>query len=232
MALGLPTIGSYNVRSLFPKIKSFKIDIIERGVDVAFVSEVWEQKENQGHALEIEKMLEINGLKYLSKSRPAKSRGGGVALIVNQEKFSIQNLDDVSVPKNVEAVWGLLRPKNANTKTKFKKIIVCCFYLPPKSKRQAVLSDHLIETLHSLSTKWPDCGIILGADKNSMDLTPLLSSGLRLKQIVDRPTLNGSILDFLITNMSSFYVTPTIFPPIMPDNPQLAKPSDHSVPIS
>ena len=232
IGLGLPTIGSYNVRSLFPKIKSFKIDIIDRGVDVAFVSEVWEQKENHEHALEIEKMLEINGLKYLSKSRPAKSRGGGVALIVNQQNFSLQSLDEVSVPRNVEAVWGLLRPKNAKTKTKFNKIIVCCFYLPPKSKRQAALTDHLIETLHSLSTKWPDSGIIMGADKNSMNLKPLLNSGLRLKQIVDRPTLNGSILDVLITNMSGFYVSPIIFPPIMPDNPNLAKPSDHSVPIS
>ena len=46
VALNLPTVASYNVRSLFPKIRSFKTDMLIRAVSVAFVSEIWEQKEN------------------------------------------------------------------------------------------------------------------------------------------------------------------------------------------
>ena len=36
MAASLPTVASYNLRSLFPKIRNFSTDIIERNVDVAF----------------------------------------------------------------------------------------------------------------------------------------------------------------------------------------------------
>ena len=83
VALNLATVASYNVRSLFPKIQSFKTDMLERAVSVAFVSEIWEQKENFEHLNEIETMLELDGLKYISTSRPSKTKGGGAAIIVN-----------------------------------------------------------------------------------------------------------------------------------------------------
>ena len=53
-----------------------------------------------------------------------------------------------------------------------------------------------------LNTKYPESGIIMGSDKNSMDISPLLNCGLRLKQIVGLPTINGKILDVLIMNLS------------------------------
>ena len=82
-ALNLPTVASYNVRSLFPKIEHFKIDMKERNISVGFVSEVWEKSEDKHHSFEVEKMLEINGLKYISKSRPSNKRGGCVALVID-----------------------------------------------------------------------------------------------------------------------------------------------------
>ena len=229
IALNLPTVAAYNMRSLFPKIGNFKIDMLERAIDVAFVSEVWELSEKKEHALEVEKMLELDGLHYLSKSRPTSKRGGGVAIITNLEKFSIKRLD-ISTPSNLEVIWGLLKPKCGPCR--YKNIIVCCFYSPPKSRKNSKLVDHLVGTLQMLNTKYPDSGIIMGADKNSMNIAPLLNCGLRLKQIVDQATINGKILDVLITNLSSFYNSPIIAPPIGPDDPEHAKPSDHSVPVS
>ena len=43
------------------------------------------------------------------------------------------------------------------------------------------LADPLVSTLHMLSSKYPDCGIILGAgaDMNYMDIKPVLSWGLK-----------------------------------------------------
>ena len=166
IAINLPTIAAYNVRSLFPKVNSFKTDMLERSVDVGFVSEVWEQEENEDHAHKIEELLEIDGLQYISKSRPASTRGGGVAIVTNLEKFSIKKLD-IIIPSNLEVIWGLLKPKH--TPSKYQNIVVCCFYSPPKSRKNIKLTDHLIGTLHMLSTKYPDCGIIMGADKNSMN---------------------------------------------------------------
>ena len=173
-------------------------------------------------------MLELNGLKYISTSRPKTTKGGGAAIVVNLEKYSVEKLD-IIIPSNLDVVWGLLKPKYVPCK--FKKIIVCCFYSPPKSRKNTKLADHLVGTLQMLMSKFPESGIILGADKNSMDLTPLLNCGLRLKQVVDKPTINGKIIDVLIMNLSMYYNSPLIAPPLLPDDPLKAKPSDHSVPV-
>ena len=45
-ALNLPTFTVYNMRSLWSKINCLAEDIVERSVDISFLSEVWEKKEN------------------------------------------------------------------------------------------------------------------------------------------------------------------------------------------
>ena len=227
-ALNLPIVASYNVRSLFPKIDHFKTDMKERNISLSFVQEVWEKSEDRYHGLEVEKMLEINGLKYISKSRPSNKRGGGVALVVDLEKFSCEKLQ-VFTPGSVEAVWGLLKPKSADAQC--KKIIVCSFYSPPNNGKNTKLADHIVGTLQMLNTLYPDCGIILGGDRNKMDIRPILNCGLRLKQVVDQCTRQDAILDVLIMNLTSFYNAPIIAPPIGPDDPTTGKASDHSVPV-
>ena len=82
-----------------------------------------------------------------------------------------------------------------------------------------------------LSSKYPECGLILGADKNEMDIRPILNSGLRLRQVVDKSTRQGVILDIIIMNLSGLYKSAIIAPPLQPDNPNKGKPSDHSVPV-
>ena len=64
-----------------------------------------------------------------------------------------------------------------------------------------------------------------------MNISPLLDCGLKMKQMVDKPTINGKILDVLITNLSGYYNSPVIAPPITADDPLTGKPSDHSVPV-
>ena len=83
-----------------------------------------------------------------------------------------------------------------------------------------------------LRTKYPDSPMILGADKNTMNIRPLLNCGLKLRNIVDLPTRKGKILDVLLTNIPQFYNSPVIVPPVPCDNPTSGKPSDHFVPVS
>ena len=230
-ALSLPTVATYNCRSLFPKIESLKTDLLERKIDCGFLVEIWEQKQNAEQKFEIEKMLELNGLQYISNPRPPNKKGvsyGGAAIVVNLKKFSCEKLK-IIIPGNLEVVWGLLRPKNPSAK--FKKIVVCSFYSPPNKNRNTKLADHIVTTLHMLSTKYPECGIILGADKNNMDIRPILSCGLRLRQVVGLSTRQGAILDIIIMNLSGLYKSPVVVPPLQPDDPTKAKPSDHSVPV-
>ena len=54
VALNLPAVASYNLRSLFPKVRNFVTDILERNIDLAFLSEIWENAENYNHKYEIE----------------------------------------------------------------------------------------------------------------------------------------------------------------------------------
>ena len=63
IALDLPTVASYNFRSFFPKVGNFKTDMFEKSIDVAFCCELWEKSEDKQHNLEIEKMMELDGLK-------------------------------------------------------------------------------------------------------------------------------------------------------------------------
>ena len=227
-ALHLPTVATYNCRSLFPKIENFKTDMMERDISVSLLSEIWEKSEDKGHSFEVEKMLQLSGLKYLSKSRPSNKRGGGVALVVNLEKFSCEKLE-VPCPNSLEVIWGLLKPKA--TGAHIRNIIVCAFYSPPNNGKNSKLADHMVGTLQMLKTKYPECGIILGGDKNIINIRPILNCGLKLNQVVDTMTRQDKILDVLIMNLSRFYNSPFIAPPLSPDDPTQGKDSDHSVPV-
>ena len=85
-AQNLSIVATYNLRSLLPKVNSLKLDLLERNIDVAFLQEIWEDRENVAYQSEVEKMFEIDGMLY--KSSPRNKGGlkvayGGAAFIVN-----------------------------------------------------------------------------------------------------------------------------------------------------
>ena len=231
VASSLPIVASYNLRSLIPKLNCLKNDLLERSIGVGFLQEIWEQSGSKVHQFEIEKMLEIEGFQYISTPRPKNEKGksyGGAAMVINTREFTCEKLN-VYIPSNLEIIWGLVKPKN--TSAKFKRIIACSFYSPPNKKKNSKMADHVVSTLHMLSSKYPESCIIIGADKNDMDISPILGCGLKLRQIVDKPTRKSRILDVIIMNVSRYYKSPIIAPPIQPDNPSTGQPSDHSVPV-
>ena len=227
--LTLPKIGVANIRSLLPKINSYKLDILEREIGLSLLTEIWEVEGKKKHMNEIEKMLEKDGLKYISTPRASQKRGGGCAIVAYLPQFSLSKID-VIIPKSVEVVYGLLRPKNPAAK--IKEIIVVAFYSPPKSKKKTQLIDHIISTCQMLLTRYPRAGVVIGGDKNDMSISPLLVGLPRLKQIVTQPTCNGKVLDVILTNLHQYYSVPSIVPPVPADNPSQGKPSDHSVPVA
>ena len=181
-----------NMRSLFPKLENFKTDFFERQVDVSLCCEVWKKSENKIHKAKIEEMLEMEGLKYFSTTRPRGKRGGGAAIIVNKDKFKVEKLE-IQIPYHLEIVWALAHPKAEDSQ--FKKIIMCSIYSPPRSRLRNKLKDHIIGTLQMLTTKYQDCAIYVGGDKNKMDISSLLNNNLKLKQIVGFPTRKKEILE-------------------------------------
>ena len=81
--------------------------MLEREIDLSFISEVWEKDDDNYHRQNIEALLEIKGLKYVSTPRSNNKRGGGAALVANTEKFILDKIN-INIPKPLEAVWGLL----------------------------------------------------------------------------------------------------------------------------
>ena len=64
--------------------------MLERKIYCGFLTLIWENTEKEEHKGEIEKMLEIDGLKYISSARPPNAKGvsyGGAAIVANLNKF-------------------------------------------------------------------------------------------------------------------------------------------------
>ena len=112
----LPIISVSNLRSLGPKLNNYKTDLIEREISVSLICEVWEVVGCRRQSYQIEKMLHLNGLKYISTPRTGK-RGGGAAIVVNLQQFSLEKIQ-VNNPYNLEVVWGLMRPKETTASIK------------------------------------------------------------------------------------------------------------------
>ena len=190
----LPIIAVTNIRSLVPKIGNFAEDMKERDIGLNLLSEIWEKPGKRKHKFKIDQMLHMEGLKYISTPRPPARRGGGAAIVAPISKYHLEKID-VLIPHNLEICWGMLRPKTED-KLEIKEIIVASFYSPPKSKKKSKLLDHILTTLHVLLKKYPKAGIIIGADRNDLNISSLLMGIPRVHQIVTEYTyLNNKVHD-------------------------------------
>ena len=85
-------------------------------------------------------------------------------------------------------------------------------------------------TQHILcSQNIPMRGVILGGDKNSLNIARLLSGFPKLKQIVTNPTNKSKILDVIMTNLYLAYSVPVVVPS---DDHIRGMPSDHSIVVA
>ena len=85
----------------------------------------------------------------------------------------------------------------------------------------------MTETLQCLLSIHSKAGVIISGDRNSLEISALLSVDPALRQIVHQPTHGYKILDVIATNLVSYYNDPEIIPPINPDRPGYGVPSDH-----
>ena len=97
-----------NARSLYNKNKNFKKFMTELGCEVAIVSETWEREDKP-----LDQLLNMNNYKVhfhrRTKVKANRQPGGACALIYNENRFKVTNLD-VFVPKGVEACWSVFKP--------------------------------------------------------------------------------------------------------------------------
>ena len=203
-ALSLPTVLNLNPRSIYNKDDEFTTFVKEEQVDLTCISESWEREE-----LTLEKVIKIDGYEVISNVYQRTGKGGRPAIIVNTEKYEVENLTNTSIviPWGVEIVWAVLTPKNVNNTSNIQKIVVASIYSKPDSRKKTALLDHIAEVYNMLSAKYKK-GLhwILCGDTNDLRLDPILMLNGNLKQVVqDFTRLNPPrILDPIITSLANF----------------------------
>ena len=191
------------------------------------MSESWEREYET-----LETLIKIDGFKVLSNVHQRKGKGGRPAIIVNTQKYEVENLTNtvVTIPWGIEIVWAVLTPKiNLNARD-VKKIVVASVYCKPDSRKKTLLLDHIAQVYNLLSSKykkglhWLICG-----DTNDLRLDPILALSPNLQQVVQHYTrLNPPrILDPIITTMARYNQDPQVLPPLDSDSNSNGKPSDH-----
>ena len=135
------------------------------------------------------------------------------------------------VPKNLEVVWGLVRPKK---KTKdFRGIIVCSFYSVPYSKRKTQLVEHITINYSELKTVHKNFFFLTGGDKNDLEISNILDISPSLHMHNTRPTYGNKKIDVLVFYMVHHYSEPIIIQNVLTDipdgQPGGGKWSDHPI---
>ena len=229
LASKLPTVFVSNHRSFFPKFRNFLEAMQTLGLTLGLHSEIWEDKENKTHQNLIEEAFELEGVTWISNTRPDR-RGGGAAISLLNEDFTITKLD-VIIPKNLEVVWGLVRPKRPTTD--FKGIVVCSFYSVPYSKKKVQLVQHLAINYSELKSKYKNCFFLFGGDKNDLQINNILEIAPTLHMHNTKPTHERKNIDVLVSDMIHLYRESTVIPNVLTDipdgQPGGGKQSDHSI---
>ena len=117
----LPRIYSANARSVFPKFRDLVLKLQNLRIDIAQISETWQDVNKADHNDKIDNLKERIGYDWYSYAR-AKYRdngcltgGGGTAILVNRRYWLSQHLNDVIVPQGVEVVWVKAAPISKST---------------------------------------------------------------------------------------------------------------------
>ena len=227
----LPKLYSTNARSIFPKFDDLIEKLLNHTIDVLQISETWHDILKQSHNDKIDMLEQRFGFKWHGFARKKYrdngqvTGGGGTAIVVNQRNFISSTIDEIDVPQNVEIVWVKAIPKHNSV---VKVFIFCGIYSKPSSKTKTILNDHIAQTYHLLKMKHDNVKFFFLGDFNDHKPDTILKLSPQLRQVVHYPTCGSSILDLIITDAHTLYHPPIPEPPLVPDDPSNAAPSDHS----
>ena len=89
----LPTVSVPNARSIFPKINRFLEDMKMRSISVSLISETWHKESKKKHVHEVQRILNMEGIKFVSAARPGGRRGGGCGIAADLTHYNLDKLD-------------------------------------------------------------------------------------------------------------------------------------------
>jgi hypothetical protein len=192
-------------------------------------SKVGEDKEKKSHQDKLEEALELDGIQYISNPRPDR-RGGGAAISLMAGEFTLTKLD-VIIPKNLEVIWGIVRPNKSTVD--FKGIIVCSFYSVPYRRKKAQLIQHIAINYAELKSKYKNFFFLTGGDKNYLEIREILDISPTFHMHNTKPTHGDKNSNVLVSDMVHLFSESVIIPNVetdIPDGqPGGGKQSDHPI---
>ena len=196
-ACRLPSFYMVNARSIKKKLDEFSSQLTTSGVDVGAIMESWL------HSYIDSAYISIPGYVLYRRDRPDRE-GGGVCASVTTG-ILCKRRTDLEHPV-FECIWLWLRP---NRLPRPLSGIICKIVYFPEALAQENRDrvSYLIETLDSVGSAHPDCGVIICGDFNTLAFSDVLAHH-NLKQIFRDPTRGNSILDLILTVICNRYDKP------------------------
>ena len=217
-----PLIMLANLRSAFNKAHSLNKMLTELGPEVLLAVETWERPNNR-----LEDLITSSGYRCKSVYR-TKTTGGGCAVIYNEKRQIVRELDYINVPDGVEAIWAMV--SSTKPSIKFKKICVAAVYISPKSRYKKETVEHIIETIHLVRSRNDnEVSFSICGDFNKYSYEDILDAYGALHQVVTEATRKEEILDIILTDLHIEYHTPISLQPLEVDSDIRGKDSDHNV---
>ena len=135
------------------KIDSITRFIEEENIDVAFISETHERENKR---LEDHIKLDTHTIISNLYQRKAKDKGGRPALVVNRDKYNVENLTNtfINIPWGVEITWAMITPKQVGKDCVIKRIILGAIYVKPSSRKKTAMLDHIAEVYNTMQAKY------------------------------------------------------------------------------
>ncbi len=148
--------------------------------------------------------LSLSGY-YCERRDRQGGRGGGVACYVRSD-VAYQRLTELE-NGNQEVLWLKLTPKRLR---KYSCILVGVVYHPPGADN-CDLREYLITCIDITLRSYPECGALIPVlgDLNQMH-DSFLSTHYGYRQVVNKPTQLGAILDKIWTNLAPVYYNPLV----------------------
>ena len=176
------------------------------GPDISIITETFESEKRR-----LSSIFKNETFQYISYFRKNRSPGGGCAIVFNDKRLSVTDLE-IGAKSEIETCWALVVPKS-ETKTKTKvvrRLAVGAYYISPRSKHKDEAIEHIIHTIHLLRARFKnEINFIIGGDFNRVDISDVLDSYGALKSIVSVPTRKSATLEVILTDLHTQYHPPT-----------------------
>ena len=219
----LPLCLLLNSRSLYNKPDNMAEILSNISPDICMVSETFERENNR-----LENILHNRNYKSISYYRRNRSPGGGCAILYNEQRFSVLDLE-ISALEEVENIWAMISPRQAGL-SPVKRVAIGSYYVSPRSRYKNETIEHIIHTIHTLRAKYDnEVNFIIGGDFNRLDTTDILDSYGALHQVISVPTRKSATLEVIITDLHTQYHAPTTLPPLQVDTGKAGQDSDHNI---